>query len=216
MANKLPKEQEILDKISRSEVTVSDYLWDTIYSLIENKLTIIDLLVNYYTQKSESIPKIELQSILKYLNDINNVFKKIINPEIIEETDTTFCKVKEESVLLDKDIKEIFSHYVGNDIQAINFIIGFYLDELNSDDITIEHQQKIIDYLESMKNVLYRLRTATKKRETLRDKIVTKIQYPMNYISELMENPQLLHNDKLNECLEYLKNVVELMNKYKT
>lgn len=163
MANKLHNEEEIFEIIQKTKNPITHKLWDFIYSIIDSKITIMDLLFNLHIEQNEPIPKSDLVLILEHLDHLTKTFNNIHNPTKILSEDKTFFPFKEDIINISKEVQDILNHYIGNDIQAINFIVGLYADELEEESMPVEKQKKALNYVVALKDILNKLRIATKR-----------------------------------------------------
>ncbi len=159
MANKLPNEKELLEQLSREKITVPGDMWNTIYSSVEDSILIIKLIVTLYQEQDKDIPTEEAKKILTHTQDIAKLFQKIINPQIIKTQDKGLVKIKSKGENLHPIIKDMFSHYIGNDIQILNFIIGDYIDENKG--LNNQASEKIMRHMTEMEEILIKIKSST-------------------------------------------------------
>ena len=180
MANKLPNEAELFQKIHDEHLAVSSALWDLIYGGIEDKLTVIKLLLTLYLEANEAVPLNEVKKTFEHIRDVSLIFRQVIHPQIIKTEDKGFVKIKEESQSLPTVIRNLLSHYVGNDIQSINFILGDCLDDNRALEIPAVH--KILCHVRAMEEFLTKLKLHT---ETLEERVKNLLTLPLVYLNNL-------------------------------
>jgi hypothetical protein len=169
MANLLPKDEELFQRISRERIHVNPVLWNVIYQYIGDPVIVINLTVRLYIDNNQLIPKPEAKKILTYTKRLKEIIKKLDNPQDIkdDEKDQLFQTIKRENLKLDPVTDELFGNYVRNDINIINLICIDYVDpEDTREAMTIEHGKKILEHTRSTMHFLDRLREATSKKET--------------------------------------------------
>lgn len=159
MANKLPNEKELLRKLRDDQVVLSNELWRQIYKNIEDSILIIKLIISFYREQNIDVPIDESKKILKHIQAIASLFRKLLNPKIIKTQDNELIKIQSESENFHPIVREMFSHYIGNDIQALNFLMGDTIDDSKGLDKPMT--EKIIKYLESMETFLIQLKNNT-------------------------------------------------------
>jgi len=119
MANPLPNEKEIYEQIECQKITIEPGIWDLIYHHLGDDITAINLLCAYYLSRKEPMPIKEAEKILVYTRNIRDIIKKIT---LSSPQDFPFPQFKE-NIPLHPVIKDMFTHYIGNDVVAINFIV---------------------------------------------------------------------------------------------
>jgi hypothetical protein len=168
MANLLPKDEELFNQIVRENIQVDPVLWNVIYQYIGDAIIVINLMVRYYIDHNEIIPKDEAKKILIFTKRLVEIIKKLDHPENIppDEKDSLFKTIKEKSLKLDKVTDELFGNYVRNDINIINVIVGNYIDPLDeSEGISVEDGRRILEHTRSTMRFMDKLRIATSKKE---------------------------------------------------
>ena len=210
MANKLPNEKELLEQLSREKVAVPSDMWNIIYSSIEDGILIIKLIVSLYQEQNKDIPVDEAKKILTNIQDISAVFRKLLNPQIIKTEDKGFMKIKSESKQLNPIIRDMVTHYIGNDIQALNFMIGDTID----DGIGLDKEmcEKIMRHITDMEEFLVKLKLST---ETTEEKIRNRLTLPLVYLRSLRESMDDSGKEKIDKCLDSLKEINGILEKKK-
>ena len=156
MANKLPNEEELLKKLSEDKVVLTTEVWNLIYSNVEDNLSVVKLLLALYLDQNQNVPSSEIKKIADCMTDVSMVFRKLINPQLIKDEDRGFIKIKEENKILHPIIKNMFGHYIGNDVQAINFMIGDFSEDNGLEKDT---SGKILERIASMEEFLLKLKS---------------------------------------------------------
>lgn len=210
MANKLPNEKELLEQLSREKVAVPSDMWNIIYSSIEDGILIIKLIVSLYQEQNKDIPVDEAKKILTHIQDISAVFRKLLNPQIIKTEDKGFMKIKSESKQLNPIIRDMVTHYIGNDIQALNFMIGDTIDD--GIGLGQEMCEKIMRHITDMEEFLVKLKLST---ETTEEKIRNRLTLPLVYLRSLRESMDDSGKEKIDKCLDSLKEINGILEKKK-
>lgn len=169
MANPLPNEQELYEKIKSENIDVHPLIWDTMYHYLGDYISAITFLAFIYAEKNEPMPVIEAKKIIDYTRKIIDVVGKILHPEKIVNDGRSLEQIRQENMQLHPIIHEFFTHYIPNDINCINFRVSYFLDPMDEQPVPIEEVKKILDCTASMRNFLDRLREATNKNKGYRE-----------------------------------------------
>ena len=156
-------EQKLYDRIALEKITIHPFVWDTLYLYLGDHISGINFIVSYYVEKDEPIPIVDCQKILRYARIMNEMVDKILHPEKMEKENHRLEKIKNENMLMHGVVRELVSHYIGNDIMGINFIVSFYLDPKSEEPVPVEDAKKLLNYTQSMGAFLDKLRKATKR-----------------------------------------------------
>lgn len=159
MANPLPNEKELYEQIISQRITVEPGIWDLLYHKIGDDITAINLLCQYYLTNKEPIPVLEAEKILAYTQDIKDIIKKIT---MVSSKDFPFPEFKE-NIPLHPIIREMFTHYIGNDVLAINFLVGDAIDPIEPQPLSLEVIQRILNHTRTLRDFMERLRQATSR-----------------------------------------------------
>jgi len=174
MSNPLPNEMEIYQQLKDEEVVISTKMWSYIFINIADVLFAMELELSFYLEKEECVPLEDMKKLLREVLSINRIFKQIINPGIVKTVDVGFVIVKQESEQLHPNVRQLLSHHISNDIQAINFNLTCNLDE--SIPLSIEDNEKILIRLKNIRSVLKKIEENTSK---IKDKIRNKLVHPI-------------------------------------
>ena len=168
MANLLPEDEELFQRIAREHIFVDPVLWALIYQYIGDQIILINLTIRYYLDEGNPVPKEEAKKILKCTERMIALIKKLDHPEAIsdDEKDSLFQIVKNEKLKLDPVTDELFGNYVRNDVNIINLVCIDYLDPLDERvAVSIKDAQRILEHTRSTMRFLDRLRIATARKE---------------------------------------------------
>lgn len=168
MANLLPKDEELFQRIAQEHTYVDPVLWTLIYQYIGDQILLINLTVRYYLDDGTPMPKQEAKKILDCTKRMIEVMKKLDHPEAIPDTekDTLYQILKKENLKLDPITDELFGNYVRNDINIINLVCIDYVDPLDEREVVaVKDVQRILDHTHSTMRFLDKLREATSKKE---------------------------------------------------
>lgn len=169
MANITPHDEELFKKIEKEGVRVSEVLWNLIYQHIGDPISVINMLVRFYTDDGKSLPKEEARQILNYTRRMLAIMEKLYNPQDIaeDEVDPLFKEIKAKNLKFDPITDELFRNYVRNDIHAINLIVSDYVDPLDErESVSLKDANKILGHIYTTMHFLDRLRIATSRKET--------------------------------------------------
>lgn len=161
MANPLPNEKELYEQIKTQGIGIESAIWDLIYNRIGDDITAINLLCQYYLTNNDDIPIIEAEKILAYTKDIKLVINSITTTT---KENFPFPQVKE-NIPLHPIIREMFTHYIGNDVYMINLLVWDTIDPVEPHRLSLEITKKVLNHTHSIKEFMERLREATSKKE---------------------------------------------------
>ena len=161
MANPLPDEEALYNKIRNEKITIPPFVWDAMYNFLGDYVSVINLLASYYVHQNQPIAIADARKILEYTRRSMDAVRKIIHPENITEDDARYQKVKTEAVVLHPLIREFYTHYLGNDMHIINMCVSFYLDPRGEEPVPVPDARKILNCTLSIHKFLDRLREAT-------------------------------------------------------
>jgi len=168
MANLLPKDEELFQRIAKEHIYVDPVLWTLIYQYIGDQIILINLTIRYYLDDGNPVPKEDAKKILNCTKRMIEVMKKLDHPETItdDEKDTLFQILKKENLKLDPITDELFGNYVRNDINIINLVCIDYVDPLDEREaVSVSDAKRILEHTRSTMRFLDRLREATSKKE---------------------------------------------------
>jgi hypothetical protein len=157
LANPLPNEKELYERIKNEGITVDAGIWDLVYHRVGDDLCAIHLLCQYYIAASEGIPVQEAAKILIYTRDIKDVINKIT---VVSQDGDSFPQFKDD-IPLHPIIREMFTHYIGNDVYVINLIVQDALDPAAPAAVAVDAAQKILGRIHSTREFMEHLRQAT-------------------------------------------------------
>lgn len=158
MANPLPEEALLYQKIKDEKVQVPIEVWDLMYHRIGDCLTAINLMCEYYLEQNEPMPIEEARKIPEYIRLIKKVIIRLTRND--SGLNSHFPEFREDPNL-HPAVKEMFMHYIPNDTNCISLIIMDTIDPLDPRPIPREYLQKILAYSKSSKNFMERLRETT-------------------------------------------------------
>ncbi len=157
MANPLPNENKLYDQIKNEKITISSEIWDLLYSRIGDDLSAINLLCQYYLTTNIPIPVVEAKKILLYTRHIKDIINEIT---LTTKTDFAFPEIAE-GIPLHPVLREMLTHYIGNDVYMINLIVGDAVDPAAPEPLKQENAVKIVCHCRYIKIFMYKLRKAT-------------------------------------------------------
>lgn len=208
MANKLPNETELFSQLNNEKVVISSELWSIIYKSIEDSILVIKLIITFYREQNKHVTVDESKKILKHIQEVSSLFRKLLKPQIIKTEDKGLIKIKSETENLHPIIREMFSHYIGNDIQALNFIIGDYIDD--GKDLDEAMSTKIMGHVTGMEEFLLKLKANT---ETTEERIKNELTAPLVYLRSLRESLDTNGQEKIDKCIASLETINKLIKK---
>jgi acyl carrier protein len=157
VANPLPNEKELYERIRLEHIAVPLDVWDLLYNHIGDSLTELVLLCQYYLKTDQPIPIDEARKILRCCRHIKDINNKIT----VSSTKDSYFPEIGEGRPLHPVIREMLTHYIGNDLYMIILSVQDSIDPLDPQPISQELTQKILNRAKSIKEFMERLRIAT-------------------------------------------------------
>jgi len=167
MANPLTNEKALYDKIRDEKISVPLLIWDLMYRYLGDEISAITQITLSYWRYNEPIPVSDAKKIKEHTKKINDMVRKILHHERIQDEREKIEELKNNNTKLHPVINELFFHYIGNDVYGINLIVGFHLDPADTHPIPVEDAQKILNKTFTMKQFMDRLREATQQEITI-------------------------------------------------
>lgn len=156
MANPLSNEDSLYRRIKYERIRLVPEVWAFIENTIGVDLLSIDAICRYYYDRGQPMPGQEAEEVLFLTRDIKKSSEFLILGRI---KDLPYYKENHFSV--HPVIQELFSHQIGNDVCAVNFIIGNSVDRLEPTPIAVNTLEKIINRLGMVKEFIFKLKEAT-------------------------------------------------------
>jgi acyl carrier protein len=166
MTNPLPNENQLYARIKNEKITITAEIWDLLYSYLGDDLSAINLLCQYYLVSKQAIPVTDAKKILNYTRHIKDIINKITLTAKGEFAFPEFAQ----GMPLDPVLREMLTHYIGNDAYMINLIVGDAVDPAAPTSLSPENTQKIVGHCQSIKVFLEKLRKETSPGEGIRQK----------------------------------------------
>ena len=167
MANPLTNEQALYEKIKNEKITVPLIIWDLMYRYLGDEISAITQITLSCWRYNEPISINDAKKIKEHTRKINDMVRKILHHEKIQDEKEKIEELKNNNTKLDPIIHELFFHYIGNDVYGIELIVGFHLDPVDENPIPVEDAQKILNKTSTMKQFMDRLREATQQEVTI-------------------------------------------------
>lgn len=159
MANPLNNEKELFERIKNENITIAHNVWSFIYNHVGDDLTAINLLCQYYLDNNQPIPASEAKKLVIYATDAGN----IINNLCLKDKQNPHFPEFSEDIPLHPVVREMLTHYIGNDTQMINFMVGAYIELDEPMAVPKDIAPKILNQTKSLREFMERLREATHK-----------------------------------------------------
>ena len=150
MAKPLPNEQVLYQRIREERIRIPLSIWEEMYCHMGDYISVINLILCYYIDRNEPVLVVDARKILEYTRRIKEAMMRILHPE-----------EKGQGLALHPLVRDLFTHYMGNDVHIINLCVSFYLDPLDEKPVALEDAKKILPCTITMHQFLDRLREAT-------------------------------------------------------
>jgi hypothetical protein len=206
VANKLSNEEELFAQMREEKIVIPQAVWEEIFLGIEDRISAINLIIGYCLETSQPLPLDEIKRILGMIQDVYAVFRSRINPVVVQTQEKGLFKAREEDKRVHPVLRIILSHYIGNDVLAINFILGEKVD--SQEPCGTEDCQKILGRTKSISEILEKVRMNS---ETSYEKIRGKLSFPITYLNYLIEHPGDVAPGKIKQALECLRQINKLL-----
>jgi len=157
MANPMPNEKELFDRIQNEHITVAPGIWDMLYNKIGDDVSAINLLCQFYLTNKQEIPPADAEKILTHTMDVKRIISDITT---VSKDNFPFPEFKENTPL-HPIIRDLFTHYVNNDLYIINLSVYDCSDPQGQQPLTARHIQKILTHTRCIRDFLEKLRKAT-------------------------------------------------------
>lgn len=157
MANPLPNEDELFDKIKKEKIHIDTKIWDLIYHKVADNISAINLLCSYYLNNQEDIPIKEAERIIAHCSEIAKIIREVT---CVSKENFPFPEVKE-NIPLHPIIRELLTHHIYNDLNVIMIMVSFFTDPDMPQPLTSDTARKIITYTQAMIDFLEKLRKVT-------------------------------------------------------
>jgi len=161
MANPLPNENQLYEQIKNECISIAPEIWDLLYYRIGNDITAINLVCKYYLNSQQPIPISEAEKILHHTHHI----KDIVNKITVSSKEVLSFPEFIDDIPLHPVLREMFTHYIGNDVYTITLIVGDTIDPIDPKPISLELTQKVLKHIQSIREFMERLRIATSQEE---------------------------------------------------
>jgi acyl carrier protein len=156
MANPLPHEKELYEQIKNERITVTPDIWDLLYNRIGDDISAINLLCQYYLGAAQPIPIIEAKKILSYTHHIKDIVNKVT---LTKKSEFPFPEFSD-NIPLHPILREMFTHYIGNDVYVINLIVSDAMGP-EPQPVSLESTKKILERTHLIRNFMDKLREVT-------------------------------------------------------
>lgn len=157
MANPLPHEEKLYKQIKKEHIIITPEVWDLLYNRLGDDITFINFLCQYHLQAHEEIPAQEAKKILRYTRHIKDIVNQLT---CVSKEKLLFPEVCT-SIPLHPVIREMFTHYIGNDVYAINLMVGDSTDRIDSQPIPVPIIERILERIHCIKVFITKLLEAT-------------------------------------------------------
>jgi len=161
MANPLPNEKELYERIKSENIALNPDIWDLLYHRIGDDITSINLLCQYYLGLRQPVPVEEAKKILNYTRHIKDIVNEVTR---VSKSDFAFPEFLDD-IPLHPVLREMFTHYIGNDVYMMNLIVGDAVDPLGPQGLSLETIQRILNHTRSIRNFINRLQAATSQQK---------------------------------------------------
>jgi len=158
MANPLPEERELFERIKNEKISLNPEIWDMLYNRIGDDVSGINLLCQYYLTSNQPIPFEEGKKILRFTRHIKDIVNQLTVTS--KSSDFPFPELLD-NIPLHPVLRDMLTHYLGNDVHMINLVTGSYIDFSYPQDIPLEDIQRILNHTRTIKEFMDRLREAT-------------------------------------------------------
>ncbi|MFA5099758.1 MAG: diguanylate cyclase [Candidatus Omnitrophota bacterium] len=157
MARPLPNEKDLYEQLRSDGIVVTRDLCDCFFRRITEDTTAIKLTCQEWLAADQPMAVSDARKILLCTHDI----EIIVHTVAADTQEEVVFRQFKDSVPLHPAIRELFAHQLGNDVYAINTVVGDYADPLEPrpippDDIRkiLIHVEAIIDFISVFKKAI--------------------------------------------------------------
>lgn len=118
-------------------------IWSTLYLYLADYLSVINITCDYYLNENAEMSIEDGRKIQTYNRKASLVVEKILYPAKIQDDEGLWLKIKDEALRLDPSLKNFLSHFVGNRLHAMGFVIDSHISDEDASPISIEHVKMI-------------------------------------------------------------------------
>ncbi len=162
MANPLPEEKELYERIRREGIAITHEIWDFVYRRVTENTAAIILICQRWLANKEAMPVQEAERILVWTKDIKNTISAVSTPSKESPLFPQFQNVSS----LDPIVEELIAHQFGNDIYAIELMVKDAIDYINPTPVSLEVLEKIIVHAYAISGFLEKFRTTVQWKES--------------------------------------------------
>ena len=164
MAALLPNENEIREGIKSGKYTVDPVVVNALDLILSDYLVAMVLSCRNYIEENIPMDTGHAKVLLEYSRSMNNIFRKVMHSDKIEPGDNDLLQnIKKRQSEMHKEIRGWLTHHIGNDSQAINFIIGDFVDDKNP--IPVQSlQERVLSRTDAIRDILTALLAPIKGR----------------------------------------------------
>lgn len=162
MANPLPEEKELYERIGREGLAITEDIWDFVYRRVNDNTTAIILICQRWLDKKEAMPVQEAGRILVWTKDIKNTVSAITTPS---KENRLFPQLQNASSL-NPIIQELITHQFGNDIYAIEMMVQDAIDYINPTPVPVEVLQRIVVHALAIQGFLEKFRSTVQWKDS--------------------------------------------------
>lgn len=154
MANPLPEEKGLYEKIQSEGLSIDKEPWDFIYHRVSDNITAVVLICQRWLAQREALPFEEAKRILVWIKDIKNAISAVTSPSKESFPFPQFQGMTP----ISPTIQELIKHQFGNDIYAMELILQYAINPIEPKPIIAEYLQKVLNHALSIQEFIERLR----------------------------------------------------------
>jgi acyl carrier protein len=159
MANPLPNEKYLFEKIEQEQLGISKEIWDLLYNRIGDDITAINLICQCSLMDEEAIPINEAMMIIQHTHHIKDIINKVTMSKIDNLPFPEFI----DSLPLHPVLRDMLTHYIGNDIYIINLIVQDSIDPADPHPVPPDVVRKIVEHASEVSVFMNKLCSATSR-----------------------------------------------------
>ena len=156
MANPLPEEKELYERIRSEGITINEDAWDFIYHRVNDNITAIIVICQRWLGNQEAMPIQEAGKILIRTKEIKNTINSITASS---KNSPDFPQFQKE-IPLNPIVQELITHQFGDDIYIIELILQNTIDTKDPTPVSLENIRKVLNHAQAIKEFIGRLSDA--------------------------------------------------------
>ena len=162
MANPLPEERELYERMRSEGIAINKDVWDSMYHRVNDNITAIILICQRCIEVREDMKVQEAARILVWTKDIKNSTNSIT----ASSRESLVFPQFQDKMPINSIVQELITHQFGNDLYAIELMLQDAIDPISSAPVPLEIVQKILVHAQAINMFLEKFRDTVQWKES--------------------------------------------------